>query len=551
MAKTTKVYLLNVPIERDYKHTLYFSSKDEQYNYFFSKRIKSYTDFSYQRKDNVIRVPAHFEDILTCNYVIYQNPDYNNKWFYAFITNIEYSQPDRTNVYIETDCIQTWMFDVNVLQCFVEREHTKDDTPGVNTLPECVETGDFICSAKHKYSPLTETAYVVGSTVDLRNDSVVGFGGNYAGHTYQGVISAAGYYYYSSVGDLQSMIDKLDKAGKGDAIVGVFMVPKQFISLDSSGVSENLVLGGLVGPVTKKWSDSEPLVKVSTINGYTPKNKKLLTYPYTYILMSNNAGASAVYKYELFNSENCDFNINFALTPGCSIRLIPLNYNGTGENNEEGLSGAKFPIGSWTNDVYINWLTQNSLNHETQIINTIVSAAPGAVANGVSGVTSGVAAGAAGGPWGAVAGGAAGGVGSIYTSGIGLAANLYTTISSINAEKYAHSLQPPQASGNLNSGDVTCSNGDLTFTAYKMSIKAEFARVIDDYFSMFGYQTNRVKVPNKNHRKNYWFTKTADANIIGNIPQNDLQIIKNVYNNGITFWRTSATLGDYSNNPII
>ena len=85
-----------------------------------------------------------------------------------------------------------------------------------------------------------------------------------------------------------------------------------------------------------------------------------------------------------------------------------------------------------------------------------------------------------------------------------------------------------------------------------MSIKAEYARIIDDFFDMFGYKTCRVKVPNKAHRQNWWYTKTIDANITGDIPNDELNRIKRAYNEGITFWRTPANFLNYSvNNGIV
>jgi hypothetical protein len=79
-----------------------------------------------------------------------------------------------------------------------------------------------------------------------------------------------------------------------------------------------------------------------------------------------------------------------------------------------------------------------------------------------------------------------------------------------------------------------------------MSIKAEYARIIDDWFDAFGYQVNRLKVPNKNHRQNWWYTKTINANIIGNVPNDDMNKIKGAYNNGITFWRNPSNFLNYS-----
>ena len=49
----TKAYLLNVPLENDYKHTLYFPNKSSQQAFFASKVKDSSTTFDYQRKDNI------------------------------------------------------------------------------------------------------------------------------------------------------------------------------------------------------------------------------------------------------------------------------------------------------------------------------------------------------------------------------------------------------------------------------------------------------------------------------------------------------------------
>ena len=544
MANMTKVYLLNVPLESDYKHTLYFASASAQTNYFLSKKIHSFEDFSYQRKDQYIRVPKKYDDVLNCNYVMYQNTDHNNKWFYAFITDLKYIDEGRTDIYIKTDCIQTWYFDYNVKPSFVEREHVLDDTIGLHTVPEQLETGDYIVNKSIKNKSLGYKGYIVGASIDLSDadanatEAITDTKPQYpkvAGAQYNGVYSGIRYFYFSSSSILNTILYSVALKGQSDAISCIFVAPSVFYETTTEGGSS---LVGKVVPTDKAktfgWSgtvgiDQEQILKPSNINGYAPKNKKLFVYPYSYLLMDNNAGGSAVYKYELFKNTNnnklCDFNINFALTPGCSVRAVPLYYNGIDKNNIEGLNLAKYPICSWTSDVYLNWLTQNGVNIPLQIASSAVSIA-GGVALAATGA--GALAGAS-----AIAGGVLG-------------------IASTVGEIYTHSLQPPQAEGNLNSGDVTYSQGDLTFTAYQMSIKAEYAKIIDDFFTMFGYKTNRVKIPNKNHRANFWFTKTIDANIDGAIPNEDMQVIKDCYNNGITFWKNSANIGNYDvDNSII
>ena len=57
---------------------------------------------------------------------------------------------------------------------------------------------------------------------------------------------------------------------------------------------------------------------------------------------------------------------------------------------------------------------------------------------------------------------------------------------------YQHSMTPNTARGNTNGGDINVSSNANTFYFSKMSIKKEYARVIDDYFTRFRicYKTN-------------------------------------------------------------
>lgn len=63
-----------------------------------------------------------------------------------------------------------------------------------------------------------------------------------------------------------------------------------------------------------------------------------------------------------------------------------------------------------------------------------------------------------------------------------------------------------------------------------------------------GYQTNELKIPNINNRPNWNYVKTQGINLIGNIPNEDLEIIKTLFNSGITLWHNPSTFLDYSQN---
>lgn len=517
----SKVYLLDVPLENDYQNTLYFTSKEDQQTYFQSRVKHSFTDFSYQRKDSYIRVPLTFDDAYKINYVMYQNPKYSNKWFYAFVTDVKFENDEVSTIYIETDVIQTWLFDYNVKASFVEREHVSNDTVGRHTTPEKVEMGEYISNG-HDYdttlkADANDLRYILSVTFDLDlldSPDLLKFPGG----KYNGIFSGAKYYGLDSVGEVGIWLNQLDKEGKGDSIVGLFMAPKYLAPRETT---EDGVTRWNVKESDTSINHVTAFPGENNLNGYTPKNKKLLTFPYRYLLASNNNGGAAIYHYEKWdaNDGSSHFMVRSALTPGCSIRLIPVNYNGASVNDEEGLNLGKFPICSWATDMYTNWLTQNSVNIATNIISGGIQTIGGAVMMGT---------------------GAGAGIGALsMASGLNSIASALGTV-------HQHSFQPPQARGNLNAGDVVTSSGDNTFHFYRMSIKKEYAKIIDDFFTMFGYQINRVKVPNKAHRSRWWYTKTLNVNIDGAIPNKDMQKIKDCYNNGITFWRNPSEIQNYS-----
>ena len=515
----SKVYLLSTPLDTTYKNTLYFTSKESQQSYFQSVIKKSYTGFTYLRKDNLIYVPDHIDNIYDANYVMYQNTYYDNKWFYAFIKDMTYESDECTIIEIETDVIQTWLFDYTVLPSFIEREHIANDVVGDYTYPEGLETGEYICNNKIEDEKGKDLLIYLAYS-DYANDL-----GDVKGNKYGGIYSGMGYDAFGNtpegITSLNSILKDYDNA-KAYAINSLFMGPRWL-----SGISpDNTFVGASVGPSNSpKVYNTNPITKPTKVNGYKPRNSKLLCYPYNYLCVSNNAGSSAIYKYEDFSDETCNFEVSGVLTPGCSIRMNPLWYKGAVINNDEGINGGKYPICCWNTDTYTNWLTQNGVN----IGMSLLSGA------GQLGVGMGMIA-------------STGGLG--LAIGGGTIASGLSTITSTLSQKHQQSMVPDQVRGNTNCGDVITGSGENCFMFYQMSIKKEYAQIIDSYLDMFGYKINRIDVPKTNHMKRYWYTKTDGANISGNIPKNDIEKIKNCYDNGITFWKNASSICIYpTSNP--
>lgn len=539
MANITKVRLLAVDLDKDYHHTLYFANAAEQNEYFQQiGTFLEYTDFSYQRKDSILRIPAHIDTLLSegVNYVMYRNDAYSNRWFYAFIESMEYINDGRTDVKIRTDCIQTWMFDITVQPSFVEREHAATDELGDHTYPEGLELGE--------YTPNLHVKAEYGGSLDGNGKDVyivVGVtkdpdGKNVEGMLINGIFSGVRYYAFDNATAVNTFLKKYDSDGIGEAVQCMFMAPKKMIVAQSDGYiagtnqvdTEYINFSG-----DGELGDRNKLLALTTnmLDGYTPRNKKLLTFPFRYLLVANNAGASVPFKYERFyridgNVKTFlppEFQIDGVLTPGCSVRMVPKHYNGVERNDEEGVNLGKYPIVNWTSDVYTNWLTQNGVNIAINVV------------SGVGQIAAGTALAVASGGVGAAVGGSsiAGGV---------------TQIANTLGQIHQQSFSAPQAKGNMNAGDVVTASDQNDFHFYEMTIKSEYAKIIDGYFDMYGYKCNQVKIPAKAHRKVYWYTKTIGANITGSIPQEDLQVIKDCYDRGITFWRGSyaAAIKNYT-----
>lgn len=127
----TNLSLLKCPLQLSNKHQITFANANSQYSYFDSLPKLEIENISYQRKDSIIRYPAHIDSILEYNYCMYQNENYSNKWFYAFISNMRYVNDNMTEISIVTDVFQTWQFDLIYKQSFIEREmiSVNDDVP--------------------------------------------------------------------------------------------------------------------------------------------------------------------------------------------------------------------------------------------------------------------------------------------------------------------------------------------------------------------------------------------------------------------------------------
>ena len=532
---TSNIILLKNPIEMDYMNELTFASKTAQYNYFHGLTKLELENATYQRENEVVRFPTDpnmegitFNDLLEYNYCMYQNDKWSNKWFYAFIKEVIFDNPGMSYIKLETDVWQTWCFDITFKNSFIEREHVNDDTIGKHTIPENLEMGELVTRDHvEKFDDTSNFKVCFGVTETPDENIPAGMNKNM-----NGIYGGLYYFVAESFADADKIIRMYDENSKADSIVSIFMIPLAFCELQTH--SWTMTIDGSSVTASVRYIDDGDGESIylgnlyidmpSAIGTYTPKNGKMLTYPYMFVNATNNVGLVTPFRFEdttyiddLTNKKAISLWIEGCLTPGVSAKAIPMDYKNIQYNYFYSISVGKFPVCSWISDTYINWLTQNGTN---VVVNAIGSLVPNVVS--------------------ASAGNVGGFTGSI--TGIYNALHQFTLAQ----------IAPDQAKGNINSGDINFSYQDSGGLSLElMTIKEEYAKIIDDYFSMFGYKVNSVKLPNINGRRYWNYVKTIGCNLIADIPQKDIEKIKEIFNNGITFWHDPSKFLDYSQSNTI
>lgn len=526
------IYLCKTPLENDYKNQLTFTNANAQMTYFNSKIFKTLNNYTYIKHDNIIKVGFPIDEIIDCNYLFYRNEGFTTKYYFCFITNMEYINENCTSITFETDVWQTYQFNIVYNPSFIEREHVNDDTIGLHTVPENLETGEYITQSNNNTSiePVLTNMYYLSDTVIIAGVTTIGFSVAYPLNAqqsmYNGVYSGLTFLAFKTAKDLRLYINNCQENLSNDNIATLFIAPDKLTGLQQSDYITTTVSGDIHYSFTFAFVPSSEYEKDlgefsypkadHLDNNYVPRNKKLLTFPYCFLNVTNNVGITKDYHYEEFNTSVCKFELRGALSVGCSIKCYPKEYaiksNITNfENKLHAMDGAKLPTCAWLNDAYTNWLTQNSVNIGLGIAQDIVKIGASFIKKDVGSVTGG-----------------------------------YFGIANTLASIYEHSLQPPTAKGGASQGDLIFAERN-TFNTYPTSIKKEYAEIIDKYFDMFGYKVNIVKVPNITGRTNWNYVKTIDCNFEGDIPGQFLQIIKRIFNNGITLWHNPNTMYNYNN----
>lgn len=515
---STKIYILrNVPLDNTYEHTIYFSDRYIQQKYFEGKIAYALDANSYQRvQRGVTRIGIDAESLYNCNYMMFQNTKFGNKWFYAFINSVEYRNNGASDVYFEIDVMQTWFMDYNFNKAYVAREHAVTDEIGDNILPEPVSLGEYVLNDyksvdewDNSSTSLTDYAIII---------AFVSTQGKSEGKIYDKVYSGSTLYAFHA-DDSDKVDDFLDDhIQQNEAVIGMYMCPAYFIARGEfeSGLviesnSDALTIDTTLPKVDKMQDE---------LDGYKPRNNKLYTYPYNFLHLDNGDGATLSLRYEYFFQNQPKFEIYGCMTQPVSIVIRPVGYKGSGTGlhdtlNTESLSINTYPLCSWNYDAYQAWIAQNSIPLAGQMTTKLGNYAINGILSGGAGFLTGIP-------------------------------NLLSTAESYMEQDYRASIAADISRGNFNNGSPNVAADKQTFFGGRCSITAQYAAMIDDFFDRFGYATNKIVTPNRAGRPHWNYVQTIGCTVEGSVPADDMKKICQIYDNGITFWKNGDEVGNYS-----
>jgi hypothetical protein len=564
----TEVRLLSsVPLNNSYEHTLYWKTAQDQNNYFLSKSRYYFNDFTYQRDTQSVRVPMPYDSVYDCNYLMYRNNSFGSKWFYAFITKKEYINPNLTQIYFEIDTYQTWIFSVQWNPTFVEREHrnrwNQDGTPVINTVEENLNYGtEYRIASAEQYRPCDGVYFLVVACKQGMHGSINK--GYYA--TNNGIPQFLVYYLHpftlagdtpnTNLGSLSLVTDLLAAVYAQDNavnnVVSVYVTDclpnnPSYVNGTVNFDSNNYELVQLTGQVN---GASVSTIFVNEMNygdwiyaagnkhaGFTPQSESKLTMsPYRIIELVDLRGNRVTYKPEYIDSPDLTITISASLGVNNKVAYQIKDYL-TGALNDDGV---KIKINMETalisnepnelpilTDLLAAYLQGNRNTIQNNRNALVFNGTMGALQAGIGAATHSMMA------------------APMLAEGAQSVGNAYYELQGINAKIQDIRNQPPAISNLGNNVYFDYGHGLTGVWILKKEITPEYQKKLTDYFKMFGYKVNELELPNLQSRQHWNFIKTIGCNIYGDIPNEDLEKIRSIYNNGVTLWH-GDWVGNYN-----
>lgn len=541
-------YLINgCGLDKAHNHTYRFSSKQQQENFFISKALSSghYSAlYEIRLYDGFIKVKGNANVTYAADYVMFRNVPSGNKntsgrWFYAFVDSIEYVSDSVFQINYTIDWIQTYLIDVisSPNYAFCVREHSATDVLYQNTQPDSVPLGGF-----YMQKPVSGWSNIGVETTLSSDGTFVGYApvivaprSDYSlrGLT-DGIPNSVEYYWGFNWKWFSDLLNEFNDDAKKD-IIDIYMYPVYLLNTDSTGEKRYIQNVPMAGKNYNPW-------------GFTPKNKKLFTYPYCFLTVAGANQGGREYRFERFDSTGNEVTFRIYGTMGTVPEFIclPVSYGGVTNADQQHLDENFFeavtikgsPKVPWITDQYKAWLAQK----ESQIAIQQIRMSRDMETAMLSGSFNTVAS-----------------LGSVLYNPLGTIGtakksleNAYNTSMDVMSQQaqLQDAKNMPIVASNYATSDIYYKCGEYGFRAMYTYIPDEYAKIIDDFWTAFGYPVGRVKKPNFYARPSYIYLKYNGYNPV-NIPSltdSARTQWQNVLQKGVTFWESSVGIGNYAAN---
>lgn len=305
----------------------------------------------------------------------------------------------------------------------------------------------------------------------------------------------------SQIAQLDEYLNQIIDQNKEESVVSIFMLPTQFYS---SGLT----------PVFERIRIERP----DNNMGYYPKNKKLLQEPYLFLACDTGTDC-ANYRFESGIDGHIDFIVACGMSTNPEFVIYPYDYNGVpGHNSSESVTLTGFPQCAFTIDSFRAYCANGALGDMLGLGAGATSVAGGAIA---------LAAGSGGTAIPAMA--VVGGV-------LGLGQAVTGIINNVTKGSRTRGTQ---------GGSTDVAIGEKKIMFKFMTVCYDSAKAIDAFFDRYGYACQLIKVPNRNVRPHWTYTKTKEVSVKGDVPAEHMSKIESIYNNGITFWNNINNVGNF------
>lgn len=614
MARNTSItFYKNVNLDIQSGNTYYFATRTAQTGFFVNKAWKTVVGTSYQREGrNFVRVYETMGQLLECDYLSFINPDYENKRFYCFIVGVTYINDRCQEVEYQIDMVQTWLLDLQFKPCMIDRNHPASDALFSNLLPETFDMGEALVNQFTNYAP-TRFSVIFQATFDIYGWIQSNFtskplameyvrGDLFDGYSMVGVEVYKTSSVYGVNGSAFAVI--LEQIFTGQAGVtmedftNIWLYPTELlgksgtVAMTSSTFPGKGVDDSLDVDIRSFWKVANPEIKPLSFgdlpldfDGYVPSNNKMFSYPYCFIHISNNVGAAVDYKFERFSETDPGMMDRYSgwiqgtTQNEAKMRLSPRNYAGVYDSNaddlnyngylklnlEESIDSQSFPIVSLVGDPYNIYFAQNRNkienyydNQKRSIIADVAMFATGQGGSVARGMGESMASSGAGSAAGGASGGSAGSgaaaaaiAAQAGAQAISIVGRYESAIKGVTAQQDDLRKAPRTAAG-LQSEGLAFQAGYKGFLIEVRTIDNAHARMIDDFWTMYGYPIRHIANPGNllNNRPSWTYIKTAGCSVSGQVPEYVKNIIEQLFNAGLTFWNPTKIIGDYSQTNI-